>query len=100
MRQLPWLTLLIFWPMLAALVMPFFRRSVTACRRLALAAALAELALAALVVLLFAGARPDLPVIEDVAWIPALGIRYSLSLDGLSLVFVVLTAFIGVCCMT
>ena len=99
MRQLPWLTLLVFWPMLAALVMPFLRHSVTACRRFALATALAELAMAALVVLLFAGARPDLPVIEDVAWIPALGIRYSLSLDGLSLVFVVLTAFIGVCCM-
>ena len=36
---------------------------------------------------------------EDVAWMPSLGIRYTLTCDGLSLVFVVLTAVIGVCCM-
>ncbi|WP_029457828.1 complex I subunit 4 family protein [Solidesulfovibrio alcoholivorans] len=99
MRQLPWLTLLIFWPLAAALAMPLLRRSREACRRFALGAALAELALAALVVLLFAAGRSDLPVVEDMAWIPSLGIRYALACDGLSLVFVVLTAFIGVCCM-
>ncbi|MHC1711714.1 MAG: NuoM family protein [Solidesulfovibrio sp.] len=99
MRQLPWLTLLVFWPLLAALLMPVLRRSVAACRRFALAAALVELVMAAIVVLLFAGPAPDLPLVEDAAWIPSLGIRYTLSLDGLSLVFVCLTAFIGVCCM-
>jgi NADH-quinone oxidoreductase subunit M len=99
MRQLPWLTLLIFWPLLAALVMPLSRGNAAACRRFALAAALGELALAALVALLFAGPMPDLPVIEDMDWMPTLGIRYSLSLDGLSLIFVVLTALVGVCCM-
>lgn len=99
MRQLPWLTLLVFWPLAAALAMPFFRRSAEACRRFALTAALVELALAVLVVLLFAVGRSDLPVVEDVTWIPMLGIRYTLTCDGLSLVFVMLTAFIGVCCM-
>jgi len=99
MRQLPWLTLLIFWPLLAALFLPLSRGDAAACRRFALLAALGELALAVLAALLFAGPQPDLPVIEDMAWIPSLGIRYSLSMDGLSLIFVVLTAFIGVCCM-
>ncbi|MHC1788058.1 complex I subunit 4 family protein [Solidesulfovibrio sp.] len=99
MRQLPWLTLLIFWPLLAALVMPALRGNAAACRRFALLAALGELALAVLVALLFAGPMPDLPVLEDMAWIPTLGIRYSLTLDGLSLIFVVLTALVGVCCM-
>jgi len=99
MRQLPWLTLLVFWPLVAALAMPLARGSANACRRFALAAALGELALALLVVVLFAGHTPDLPVLEDAAWIPSLGIRYTLSCDGLSLVFVMLTAFIGVCCM-
>lgn len=99
MRQLPWLTILVFWPLAAALAMPLVRRGREACRRFALAAALVELVVAALVVVLFAAGRPDLPVVEDVAWIPALGIRYTLTCDGLSLVFVVLTAFIGLCCM-
>lgn len=98
MRQLPWLTLLVFWPLAAALAMPLLRRSAAACRGFALAAALVELALAVLVVLLFAASRPDLPVVEDAAWIPDLGIRYTLTCDGLSLVFVVLTAFIGLLC--
>lgn len=99
MRQLPWLTFLVFWPLLAALVMPLWRRSTAHCRRFALGAALLEAGLAGLVVLLFVAGRPDLPVVEDVPWIPALGIRYTLTCDGLSLVFVLLTAFIGVCCM-
>ena len=99
MRQLPWLTLLIFWPLLAALTMPLLRRSRTACRRFALTASLIELAMAGRVAFFFAGPKADLPLLEDVAWIPDLGIRYTLTLDGLSLVFVLLTAFIGVCCM-
>ncbi len=31
--------------------------------------------------------------VEDIAWIPALGIRYSLGIDGLSLLLIVLTLF-------
>lgn len=99
MRQLPWLTFLVFWPLAAAMLMPLFRGSLASCRRFAMAAAGIELALAALVALLFAVVRPDLPVVEDAAWIPGLGIRYTLVCDGLSLVFVVLTACIGLCCM-
>ncbi|EFL50126.1 proton-translocating NADH-quinone oxidoreductase, chain M [Solidesulfovibrio fructosivorans JJ]] len=99
LRDLPWLTLLIFWPLAAAVAMPLFRRSREACRSFALTAALIEGAMALLVILLFAVGRSSLPVSEDVAWIPQLGIRYTLTCDGLSLVFVALTAFIGVCCM-
>ena len=99
MRDLPWLTLLVFWPLAAAVAVPFFRRSREACRAFALAAALVELLLAVLVIALFAAGRSSLPVSEDFAWIPSLGIRYTLVCDGLSLVFVTLTAFIGMCCM-
>ena len=31
--------------------------------------------------------------IDDIAWMPALGIQYSLGIDGLSLLLIVLTAF-------
>ena len=99
MRQLPWLTLLVFWPLVAALAMPLVRGRAAACRRFALAAAGAELLLALLVIALFAGPNADLPVVEDAPWMPSLGIRYALACDGLSLVFVALTAFVGVCCM-
>ncbi len=98
MRQLPWLTLLVFWPLVAALAMPLVRGRAAACRRFALAAAV-ELLLALLVIALFAGHNADLPVVENASWMPSLGIRYALACDGLSLVFVALTAFVGVCCM-
>jgi NADH-quinone oxidoreductase subunit M len=98
MRQLPWLSLLIFWPLVAACVLPALRGDAAACRRFAGLAALGELILAGLVAGLFAAGSFAGPVVEDAAWIPSFGIRYSLSMDGLSLIFVVLTALIGLCC--
>jgi NADH-quinone oxidoreductase subunit M len=99
MRQLPWLSLIIFWPLVAACVMPALRGDAAACRRFALLAALGELALCALTAGLFATGAFGPELVEDAAWIPSFGIRYSLSLDGLSLIFVVLTALVGLCCM-
>ncbi len=36
---------------------------------------------------------PTMQFVEDMAWIPAVGIRYSLGIDGLSLLLIVLTLF-------
>lgn len=95
--SLPWLTALIFWPLAAALVLPLTRGRVAA-RRVALGAVLVELGLAVAVTILFFQ-TPTMALTERAAWIPRLGIRYLLVLDGLSLPFVVLTAGIGVCCV-
>jgi NADH-quinone oxidoreductase subunit M len=37
--------------------------------------------------------------VEDYAWIPSVGIRYTLAADGLSVMLLVLTAFLGVICV-
>ena len=99
MFQLPWLTLLVFWPLIGALVVLPLARDRRTARVAALLVCLAELVLAASAVWRFAGLGPGTPLVEQAAWIPALGIRYLLVLDGLSLPFVVLTALIGVCCV-
>jgi NADH-quinone oxidoreductase subunit M len=94
----PWLTCIVFWPLLAALALPLARDR-TGCRVLALGATLVELGLTLALAALHAGPGPGALLTEEAAWMPALGIRYLLVLDGLSLPFVVLTAGIGVCCL-
>ncbi len=77
------------------------RRSERAARWVALLALVAELALA---IGVWVDHGRDLtltgrgPWLEDFnrAWIPQLGIRFHLAMDGLSLLLVVLTAFLGV----
>jgi NADH-quinone oxidoreductase subunit M len=98
LTRLPWLTLLVFWPLLAAGGLAFCRNRAVA-RSLALLASLVELALAGWAACLFAGPGPGPLFTEQANWIPTLGIRYLLVLDGLSLPFVVLTAVVGVCCV-
>lgn len=77
------------------------RHDARPARWLALLALVAELAI---VIGLWFGHRDDLtltgrgPWLEDFnrAWIPQLGIRFHLALDGLSLLLVALTAFLGI----
>jgi NADH-quinone oxidoreductase subunit M len=78
------------------------RSSANWARGTALVATLMNLVLT---IALWAGHSPDLSRLgsngpwlaeQQVSWIPQLGISYHLALDGLSLLLVVLTAFIGV----
>jgi NADH-quinone oxidoreductase subunit M len=95
---LPWLTLIVFWPLAATLGLPLAQGR-AAGRVLALGATLMELGLAVAVTALYAGPGPGPLLTEQAAWLPGLGIHYLLVLDGLSLPFVILTAGIGVCCV-
>ena len=75
------------------------RRSPDACRWFSLLVTLAEFMLVlALWARHFGGAVTDGPWLEvfEREWIPELGIGVILAIDGLSLLMVVLTAFIGV----
>ena len=60
--------------------------------RSSLAGALATLGLAIALVADFERARPGLQHVVDESWIPDLGVRYQLGVDGISLFLVVLTA--------
>lgn len=67
-------------------------------RGIALAATLADLAIALLVVALFDPSDPGFQLVERRPWIPTLNVQYALGVDGISVLFLPLGAllFIGV----
>jgi len=98
----PILTLLVFLPLCGSLLLFALRRSDSLVRGGALAFALAELALCIRILpgVNLAAPRAGAPagffLFEDAAWIERFGIRYTLGMDGISLVMALLTAFITV----
>ena len=89
----PILSTLIALPLLAALVVALVRDETTG-RRIALAAAAAELALALFMLVGFVPGIADVQYLERRAWIPSLGIGYVVGVDGLSVLFVPLAALV------
>ena len=93
--EFPILSLVLWLPFLGTLFCLGFRHSADACRWLTLLTTLSVLLLA---VGLFIGLPTESGWLlkEDYAWIPSFGIRYSLALDGISLLLVSLTALLQV----
>jgi NADH-quinone oxidoreductase subunit M len=87
-------------PLLGGLFVLAWPRRPSLCRVFSLAVTLADLAL---VLLLFIpGLRSSVGPwfrVEDYAWVPSVGIRYTLAADGLSLMLLLLTTFLGVLCV-
>lgn len=94
--QFPWLSLLIGLPLAGALLCLLQRRSAEDCRWLALATALATLVVSIGLFVACGDGSGGWLLREDAAWIPRFGIRYTLGLDGISLLLVLLTAFLHV----
>jgi len=93
------LSILVFLPLAGALLVGACSRSARAVRGIAMGTALADLALS---VYLWASAGPGSGasrgffLLQDLPWVEQFGMRYTLGLDGISLVMTVLTAFISV----
>jgi NADH-quinone oxidoreductase subunit M len=100
MNGFPLLTVIVFLPLLGGLFVLAWPERPGLSRFLSLAVTLADLVL--VLVLFLPGTRnaagPWLRV-EDYTWIPSAGIRYTLAADGLSLMLLLLTAFLGVLCV-
>ena len=99
----PLLTTILFLPLLGSLLALALRRHPLACRRASLLVALSEFGL---VISLFtldlkghAGPLGKWILAEDFPWIEHFGIRYSLGLDGISLMLILLTTFLFVLCV-
>ncbi len=103
MEQYPLLTSLVFLPLLGGMVALLLWKREAACRWLALVTGLLELALAGFIYLAAPlpsiHALPGFFLVEDLPWIERFGIRYTLGMDGISLLMVLLTAFITVIAM-
>ncbi|MDQ3086469.1 MAG: NADH-quinone oxidoreductase subunit M [Actinomycetota bacterium] len=91
----PILTALIVLPLVCAAVVALLpdRRS---ARTAAFSAALAELALAVVLLLAFTPGVSDIQFTERVTWMETVGAQYHVGVDGISVLFIPLTAFITV----
>ena len=104
MTTIPVLTILIFLPLVGALCLsPFIRRD-TAARSVALAIGLLELAIACWTWTASgtpppAGAPAGFFLFEDFSWIESLGARFTLGMDGISLLMVIMTALLSIIAM-
>jgi len=93
---LPVLTLVVFTPLIGVLLLLFVPRDrARIIRWVALLAALASLGFS-LMLLGYQPAGAEFQYREDLAWIPAFGMRYTLGVDGLSVVLVILTTVLSV----
>lgn len=97
------LTLILFLPLLGGVLALVFWRRPLACRWASLLVGLVDLGL---IVSLFtlglkaqAGPGGKWLRVEDYPWIERFGIRYSLGLDGIALMLILLTAFLTVLCV-
>lgn len=92
----PWLALLVFLPLAGALLCVLRGRNPVDVRALALATSLVLLGLSIWLLVRFPQGGEGWLIREDYAWIPRFGIRFTLGLDGLSLLMVLLTSFLQV----
>ncbi|HBG46415.1 MAG TPA: NADH-quinone oxidoreductase subunit M [Deltaproteobacteria bacterium] len=92
------LSLIIFLPLLGVLLLLFIRDE-RALRWVALAAAAADLALTIPLLSGFDNSTHNMQFVERYEWIPSWNVFYYLGIDGISVLFIFLTAFLGVICV-
>ncbi len=90
----PLLSLIVFVPAAGAAVVMLLR-SDEAVRWAALAFTLLDVALAIAMLSGFNTGSPEMQFVEKHPWVPALGITFALGVDGISALFVFLTALLG-----
>jgi NADH-quinone oxidoreductase subunit M len=90
--EFPWLSWLIFFPLLGAAILVMMPADAERLiRRWATTVALAEVAFSLPLWWRLVPGAPDWQFAENVAWLPALGARYHLGADGISALLVLLT---------
>jgi len=95
MATVPLLTLLVFAPLVGAVLLALLpREPLAGVRRAALVFSLVPFALSLWMLARFRPGEAEFQLVERVAWIPAWGIEYHLGVDGVSLFLVLLTAFL------
>ncbi len=98
MTDIPILSLIIFLPLVGVISL-LFMSSRTTIRWVALIFTVADFLLALLLIVSFDKTTPDMQFRETLEWVPNLGISYSLGVDGISVLFIFLTALLGWVCV-
>jgi len=92
---MPLLSLIVFTPLIGALfVMLTSAEQHTALRRGAFIFSLLPFALSVYLLMQFDAGNPGFQFTENVPWIPAFGVSYSVGIDGMSLFLLLLTTFL------
>lgn len=97
MSNFPFLFLLIVLPLLGAIVVAFIGRDEAGeqvAKKAAVGFALAELVVAVLMVVSFDTGGERLQFTTSIGWIDALGVSFSLGVDGIALLLILLTAIL------
>ncbi len=93
------LTLLVFFPVIGALLILFLKQmgheSDELVKRVATAVSAIALGITVIVLLMFDKNIPGLQLVDKGNWIPLWGISYYLGVDGLSILMLLLTGFIS-----
>jgi NADH-quinone oxidoreductase subunit M len=95
----PILTVLTFLPFLGAVVIWLFQKDEDLILKSALAVAGLEFFISAVLFQHFTPDSAHIQFAERASWIPAIGISYHLGVDGISVLFIPLTAFLTVLIM-
>ncbi|WP_419902651.1 NADH-quinone oxidoreductase subunit M [Kiloniella sp.] len=94
----PILSLIIFLPLIGAILLLFIS-NYSLIRWAALTVTLVDCLLAIVLLLSFDSTTASMQFRETHDWVPDLGISYSLGVDGISVLFLFLTAFLGWICV-
>lgn len=94
----PLLTLCWSWPILGALLLLFIQNPLWA-KRAALLVAGGELLITLLVVHSFDSTIAGFQLLEDVVWVRGLNMHYQLGIDGISVLFLPMTALVTLMCL-
>lgn len=95
MNDLPVLSILLAVPVVGAAVVAFWRSDNIECaRRMSMVFALLTLGIALAVAVFFDKESGSLQCVERVAWIPGLGVEWSLGVDGLGLLLILLAGIV------
>ena len=96
--RLPLLSIVTFLPLIGVAVIlllkPLRRESDTAVRRIALTTSIATFIGTIIILFAYNPSIASLQLVDRVPWIPSWGISYFMGVDGLSILFVMLTSFI------
>ena len=88
------LTLLVVIPLLGLIPLALFRRNAGAVKQVAIVTTGIELVASLVMLAQFRVGEPGFQMVESVPWLPSLGIRYELGVDGLSVLLVVMTTLL------
>lgn len=97
---IPILSLLIFFPLLGAVVLLFIdKEKHSSLRGIALLITIVEFLFSLPLFWAFDSKTGEMQFVEDLWWVPSYGISYKLGIDGISLLLVLLTTFLTVLCI-